>query len=268
MHQFIYSAFADEISDDLSEQIEVLKKHNINFLEFRSAFKKNVADFSKIELEEIARILKDNDIKVSAIGSPIGKVDINFNFENYLELFKKIIDFAHVLETKYIRIFSFYVPTNQEEKYTDIVIERIAKFTELAQCEDIILLHENEKGIYGSNAERCLKILKTINSPNLKATFDPANFVQCKVETYPHAFNLLKEYIDYIHIKDARFVDGSVTVAGEGDGKIREIVNELKQMNYKGFISIEPHLNNNLPGGGPVNFSKAYNAISKIINQN
>lgn len=265
MYKFIFSAFADEISDDLSTQISVLKKHGIEYLEFRSAYKKNVADYTESEAAEIVKVLKENGIKVSSIGSPIGKVDVNCDFEKYLDLFKHVLNLAHIFETKYIRIFSFYVPQGEEEKYTEIVIERIAKFTELAKNEDLVLLHENEKEIYGSNAQRCFRILKTINSPNLRATFDPANFVQCKVEVWPHAFNLLKDYIEYVHIKDAKFKDGSVTVAGQGDGKVKEVIEELKKMNYQGFLSIEPHLNNSLPGGGPENFAKAYTAIKSII---
>jgi len=265
MYNFLFSAFADEISDDLDEQIDVLKKHNILYLEFRSAYGKNIADYTEDEAKEVFKKIEENNIKVSAIGSPIGKVDVNCDFKKYIEVFKHIMNLAHVFKTRYIRIFSFYVPAGDEEKYTDVVIERLSKFAELAKDEGIVLLHENEKEIYGSNAFLCRKILSTINSPNLRATFDPANFVQCNVEVFPHAFDLLKDYIEYVHIKDARFSDGSVTVAGEGDGKLKEVIEELKKMNYNGFLSIEPHLNNNLPGGGPKNFSKAYDALVKLL---
>lgn len=267
MYKFIFSAFGDEIANGLDEQIEVLKKHGIEYLEFRAANGKNIADYTEKEAKEVIKRLKDSGIKVSAIGSPVGKVDVDCDFEKYLDLFKHIVQLSHILETKYIRIFSFYVPEGEEEKYTDVVIKRLSKFAEIAKEEGVVLLHENEKDIYGSNAERCLKILSTINSPNLRATFDPANFVQCKVEVFPHAFELLKDYIEYVHIKDARFSDGSVTVAGEGDGKIRDVIKALKERGFCGFLSIEPHLNNNLPGGGPGNFAKAYRAIKKIIDE-
>ncbi|AEM72779.1 sugar phosphate isomerase/epimerase family protein [Caldicellulosiruptor acetigenus] len=267
MYKFIFSAFGDEIASSLDEQIEVLKKHGIEYLEFRSANGKNIADYTENEAKEVLKKLKDNGVKVSAIGSPIGKVDVNCDFEKYLELFKHVLQLAHILETKYIRIFSFYVPESEEEKYTDDVIERLSKFTEIAKRENLVLLHENEKEIYGSNAERCFKILSAINSPNLRATFDPANFVLCKVEVYPHAFELLKDYIEYVHIKDAKFSDGSVTVAGESDGRVKDVIEALKKMGFYGFLSIEPHLNNNLPGGGPENFEKAYRAIKKLIDE-
>jgi len=267
MYKFIFSAFGDEIASNLDEQIEVLQRHGIEYLEFRSANGKSVADYTENEAKQVLKKLKDSGIKVSAIGSPIGKVDVNCDFEKYLELFKHIVELAHILETRYIRIFSFYVPEGEEEKYTDVVIERLSKFTEIAKKENLVLLHENEKEIYGSSAERCFKILSTINSPNLRATFDPANFVQCKVEVYPHAFELLKDYIEYVHIKDAKFSDGSVTVAGDGDGRIKDVIAALKRRGFCGFLSIEPHLNNNLPGGGPENFARAYRAIKKIIDE-
>lgn len=235
MYKFVFSAFGDEIANSLDEQIEVLKKYDIEYLEFRSANGKNIADYTENEAREVLKKLKDNGIKVSAIGSPIGKVDVNCDFEKYLELFMHIAELAHILETRYIRIFSFYVPEGEEEKYTDVVIERISKFTEIAKRENLVLLHENEKEIYGSSAERCFKILSTINSPNLRATFDPANFVQCKVEVYPHAFEILKDYIEYVHIKDAKFSDGSVTVAGEGDGRVKDVIEALKKRAFVVF---------------------------------
>ena len=46
----------------------------------------------------------------------------------------------------------------------------------------------------------------------------------------------------YIHVKDARKADGVIVPAGKGDGKIQEILKDLFEHGYKGFISLEPHL--------------------------
>ncbi|MDK2902591.1 MAG: hypothetical protein PWQ93_510, partial [Clostridiales bacterium] len=150
--------------------------------------------------------------------------------------------------------------------YREKVMERWAAFVTAAQDQGMILLHENEKEIYGDIPERCADIIQTMNVPFVKATFDPANFVQCDVETYPHAFNLLKDHIAYMHIKDALYKDHSVVPAGQGDGRVRDILRELDQAGYEGFLSIEPHLNNSLPGGGPENFKRAYRALMDILN--
>ncbi|MEZ0536488.1 sugar phosphate isomerase/epimerase family protein [Caldicellulosiruptoraceae bacterium PP1] len=267
MYRFFISAFGDEIANDLDTQLRILIENNVEYIEFRGADGKGVANITLTEMQEMAKRISDKNIKVSCVSSPIGKIPIEDDFNQHFDLYKNIVEKAHILNTKYIRLFSFYVPEGDEDTYKDIVIERLSKFTDYAKSEDVIILHENEKGIYGNTPERCLNILKSINSKNLRAIFDPANFVQCNVETFPHAFSLLKDFIEYMHIKDALFKDGSVVPAGYGDGRVKNIIDELKKMNFNGFLSIEPHLNNNLPGGGPENFKKALSALLNIIKE-
>ena len=131
----------------------------------------------------------------------------------------------------------------------------------------MVLLHENEREIYGDTAERCLDLLDSLACPYVKATFDPANFVLDGEETYPYAFNLLKKHIAYLHIKDAIRKEHTIVPAGEGDGHLVEILTALKQTGFDGFLSIEPHLNNNLPGGGPGSFAVAANALKSLLSQ-
>lgn len=266
MPGFVLSAFADEISKDLNTQMDVLDAHNIKYIEFRSA-DKPVLSYTRDELRDIKKKLDDRGFKVSAVGSPIGKVDISVDFNEYLDTFKWCLEVAHILDTPYIRMFSFYPPKGKADEYESMVIERIGKMADLAGAENIVLLHENEKDIYGDTAERCLKILKGVNSPYLWATFDPANFIQCGVVPYPDAYELLKDYIKYVHVKDAKFDGGIVTPAGKGDGRVEELLKVLHKSGFEGFLSIEPHLNNSLPGGGPELFDVAYKALKDILDK-
>jgi L-ribulose-5-phosphate 3-epimerase len=132
-----------------------------------------------------------------------------------------------------------------------------------------MLLHENEHSIYGDTAARCLDLLESLACPYVKATFDPANFILEGEETYPYAFELLKKHIAYLHIKDAVYADRSprVVPAGQGDGRLKDILMALHRSGFAGFLSIEPHLNENLPGGGPGRFKIAADALKLILNQ-
>ena len=264
--KFVLSAFGDEISPHLEEQIRVLLANDIHFLEIRDVEGQVIIDYSLAEVKNIQQKLTAAGIGVSAVGSPIGKIPINEAFGPHLERFKKTIEVAHALKTSNIRMFSFYMPPdNDPAQFRNSVLERWQQFVEAARGTGLTLLHENEKGIYGDTAKRCLDLLDSLNCPYVKATFDPANFVQCGEETYPAAYNLLRKHIAYLHIKDSRYQDGSVTPAGEGDGKLREILADLKQSGYEGFLSIEPHMKDNLPGGGPEMFGIAANALKKIL---
>ena len=177
-------------------------------------------------------------------------------------------------------MFSFFIPEKDNpEKYRDLVMERWNTFISTANGSGLILLHENEKNIYGDSAERCLDILQTMNCSYLKVVFDPANFVQCNLESYPKSFEILKDYIVYVHIKDARYKDFKVMPAGYGDGKVQEILYMLKKRNFNGFISLEPHLasfiglnslelnskNQNIQSEGYKEFEEAIKALKKIL---
>jgi sugar phosphate isomerase/epimerase len=142
----------------------------------------------------------------------------------------------------------------------------------LAEKENIILLHENEHGIYGEKPKECLDILETVNSPNLRCLFDPANFIIEGIKPYRDAYPILKDYIVYLHIKDAKYVPGKIiiTPAGEGDGEVREILRALKKKGFDGFLSLEPHLSSagKYQGfSGPDLFKKAAEALKKILEE-
>lgn len=266
MSNFLLSAFADEISPRLDEQIIILKEHQIGYVEFRSLENRNVLDHTPAELRRIAARLRDAGLAVSAIGSPIGKVSITDPFEPHLERFRKAITAAEILGTPNIRMFSFYIPEGEKaESYAAAVIERWQAFFDTAFGSGMTLLHENERGIFGESPENCLTLLKAMDSPLVRATFDPANFVQAGFEVYPGAFELLRPYIAYMHIKDARKGSGEVVPAGEGDGSLRRILKGLHEQGFQGFLSIEPHLNNNEPGGGAAQFARAANALKSIL---
>ena len=280
MSKFVLSAFADEIDADLKTQMDVLDQHGIKFIEMRGVNGKSFVQHSLEEAKDIKKQLDERGFKLSAVGSPIGKVSINDSFEPHLELFKHTIKLAQIMETKYIRIFSFYIPKGEElSKYRPAVMDRFSSFMEAVKGTDLMLLHENEKDIYGETPECCLDIIKTMGSDQLRATFDPANFIQCNCEAYPKSFNMLKDYIEYLHIKDARIIDNQIVPSGQGDGKVYEILSELKKSGFEGFLSIEPHLGNfvgfadleknspgfDLPNGGPKQFAIATNALKKVL---
>lgn len=243
MYNFTLSAFADEIDVNLSKQIEVLKKHGISHMELRSIDSVNVSKFTLPYAKEVKGILDAEGIKVSAIGSPIGKIRLDEDLDAHMDLLKHVIELAETFDSKYIRLFSFYPPEGKAlADCKNEVIENMGRMVEVAKDSSVILLHENEKDIYGEKAKECLEVLEAINSPKLRATFDPANFVQVGQEVYPEAYDMLKDYIEYFHVKDAFFNTKKIVPAGYGDGKMKELIERLKADNFNGFLSLEPHL--------------------------
>ena len=229
-------AFADEADDALAGQIKAMQENGIGYLELRTIDQKNVTKFTNDEVKEYKKQLDDAGIKVWSIGSPIGKVKITDDFNVDLDLCKRTVEIANMFGAKTIRMFSFY-GTGGEAQYRDEVMERLSKYVEAARGSGVTLCHENEKGIYGDNAARCLEIHRAV--PELKSVFDPANFVQVGQDTL-EAWEMLEPYVFYGHIKDSR-ADGSIVPPGKGLGRISEY---LPKFVAKGcdMLTLEPHL--------------------------
>jgi len=236
MKNYKVFAFADEADKDFSGQIAAMKENRLDGLEIRGVNGKNIKDVTIAEAKDLKQQLDDNGLSVWAIGSPSGKFNITDEFVPHLDQFKHMMDLAHILGASSYRLFSFFIPKDEDaSKYKDEVIEQLSKFCESAKESGVTLCHENEKGIYGDIADRCVEIHK--NLPALKAVFDPANFIQCKEDNTLEAFDKLKNYIHYMHIKDAT-ASGDVVASGDGIGNIKRLI-EL----YEGDVfSIEPHL--------------------------
>ena len=240
-HKFILSGFSDEIDEMIPVQFSHLKTLGIQYFEPRGINGKNISALSDEEVLALKKEMDTFEISVSSIGSPIGKILITDDFEPHMEQLRRTIRTAKMLGTKYIRMFSFYIPDGKYEEFRDEVMRRMKAMTALAEKEDVILLHENEKGIYGDIALRCLDLLDEVNSPYLRAVFDPANFIQCGQVTFPDAFEMLKDHVVYMHVKDALW-DGTVVPAGYGEGHVADIITALSDRGYEGFLSLEPHL--------------------------
>ena len=232
--KFRLAAFADEADSRLDGQISAMRENGIEYLEIRGVDGKTVSDITAEEAREIRSRLEAAGVAVWSVGSPFGKIGITEDFEPHMDKFRRGLELADILGAKHIRIFSFYVPHDNTENYSDEVMRRLEAFLAAADGSSITLCHENEKGIYGDNAERCAEI--HANFPKLRAVFDPTNFVQCGQET-TSAWELLSPYVEYLHIKDA-LEDGSVVPAGKGIGNIAHILKK-----YCGTVlTVEPHL--------------------------
>jgi sugar phosphate isomerase/epimerase len=267
----ILSGFADEISPEPEEQLATLAAESISHLELRSAWSVNVVDFTAGQLAALRAALDAAGVRVSAIGSPIGKIPIGAPLGPELERMRRIADIAGELGTTIIRVFSFFMPSGEPpERHRLEVIDRMGALARVAADRGLILAHENEKEIYGDTPDRCADLITSVGSAALRATFDAANFVQCGVRPHSEGYGLLRPHLVYLQVKDALAATGEVVPAGRGDGQVRETLAALRDSGFSGFVSLEPHLA--LAGryggfSGPEGFSRAAQALKFILNE-
>jgi len=231
-------AFADEASAQMDGQITAMKRNGLQGLEIRGVDGTNVSKITAEKAKEVRRMLDDNGLRTWSIGSPIGKIKITDAFTPHLDVYKHTLEIANILGAENLRLFSFFMPKGEDPApYRDAVMERLARFLEVGKGSGVNLCHENEKGIYGDVADRCQELHKTF--PELKAIFDPANFVQSGDDTL-RGWDMLKDHVCYLHIKDA-LPDGSVVPAGKGSGNVPAIVKDyIARGGYA--MTLEPHL--------------------------
>lgn len=265
------TGFADEISSDPQEQIATLQAESIRYLEFRAVWGENVLSLSTEKLKEFRSMLDDAGIGVSAIGSPVGKIKIAEPFEPELDRFKYSLEVAELMGAQYVRIFSYYMPEGEDPAtYRDEVLRRMKAKVDAAEGSPFKLFSENEADLYGMTPQRCREIIDHCGGrQRVIQCFDPGNFVHREMDPMA-AWGILGDVTGYFHIKDgSRDPSWHCTPAGEGDGKIPEILADaVKNKGYEGFTSLEPHLR----GGdkrsgfsGPELFRQAAQALKKVL---
>lgn len=242
MKKLAITGFSDEIAPDFDLQLSAVREWGVSFIELRGADGVNVSDFTPEKLREIKEKLKNAGVSVSSIGSPIGKIAVTDPFEPHMEKLKRTLEIQKELNAPYLRMFSFYMPQNEDPaQYRGEVFDRVGAMIEEAGRWESVLLHENEKQIYGDTAPRCAELMKEFYGPHFKAVFDFANFVEVGQETLP-AYETLHPYIEYVHIKDALWDEKKIVPAGQGNGHVKEILGDLLAGGWRGFLSLEPHL--------------------------
>ena len=242
MEKWILSAFADEYCPDLRGQVEALNRFGISHMEPRFLDGRNVSALSPQEAREAKKILEDGGIHVSALGSPLGKFHLEERFEDHLELARRVYENANILGTDKVRMFSFYLrPGESRQQGKQEVLDKLGVLLDLADSFGVKLCHENEGKLYGESPEQCLELMETFGG-RLRTVFDMGNYTLGGYTPWPDGYEMLKDYIEYFHIKDA-LAAGAIVPAGKGEAHIREILHAHSEYTGKPVIlSLEPHL--------------------------
>ena len=263
------TGFADEVSSNIEDQIRVTKELGWNAIEARSIGELNIHDISDADFENVCKVLLDNRIHINCFGSTIANWSkkISDPFEISLQEVERTISRMQCLNVKLVRIMS-YARCPGSEQYAEERFRRLKVICDKFLDAGITPLHENCMNYGGMSWMHTLELIKNI--PGLRLVFDTGNPVISKdysktedrKQDSLEFFKKIHEHVEHIHIKDA-FLDKDkecFVFPGEGDAKILDILKELKHMNYKGGISIEPHMASVFhdPDAGVASFDESY----------
>jgi sugar phosphate isomerase/epimerase len=265
------SAFADEIDKDLTVQMDTCQANGVRCIDVRGIDGINVSNMTVEQVRQYKKRMDGRGFSVPCIGSPLGKIRMDEDFAAHLEVMKRCCDNAHAFGTKYVRVFSFYPPQGKNiADYRAGVMERLEAMVKLAEQRDVILLHENEKAIYGAKPDGVKDIFATIRSPRLLGIFDPANYIEEGIRPYTDGWKQgLDKLTFWFHIKDkASQHDPTCVPAGQGAGQIAEIFKEVKASGFSGIMTLEPHMKaaGQFAGfTGPGLFAQAVAGLKKLL---
>lgn len=267
---FTLSAFADEIGPDPQQQIDVLLGCGVRQIEFRSIHGVNVLSLSDAQIAEFQDQLTRHGMRLSAIASPIGKSPIDEPFDATLQKLGRAIELAKRFDTPNIRVFSFYPPTNGNTDWLahrTEVVRRLREMSARAADAGMRLVHENEHRIYGDSPEHVADLLSELPPPGFGSVYDPANFVFCGYDPWD-GWLRTRDRVVHFHIKDWKTGAAHGCLAGEGDGRIPEVLRDAASRGFSGFCTLEPHLLGGSPTGGvtgPELFPKAASSLQRLL---
>ncbi|WNR42854.1 sugar phosphate isomerase/epimerase family protein [Paenibacillus roseipurpureus] len=209
------------------------------------------------------KLLDEYGFKVSAVSmsAAFHKV-ISADLDKYAAALLYAVEVAKTLGAQYVNHYCYNLSLEISPD-----LERIKKAvtpaTRFAEKEGIILCLENEAHDATQTPEGMLHILQAMDSPNFKTTFDATNYYQAGQESFPYAYDLLKPYIAYVHLKNgcvyrpelghSEKSKGAVMTGSlapnyiyypplpEGTVNMDGVLARLEKDGYTGFCIIEPH---------------------------
>jgi len=262
---FTITGFADELDNDFEVQMKHWKKMGLSWFELRSAWGTNVMSLTDEQIARIKGLIDSIGVRVSCIGSPIGKTFIEDPPEFEMKRLERAAFLAHYFGCRYVRVFSFYSREGNILDHRDEVMRRLRAMSDYAQKNDIVLLHENEAKIYGEHSRESAEIAATLKSDHFGLVFDPANY-SVAGENALEAEKTMHPYIGYVHVKDYAGHDLDMSIPGQGVSCIPQVFERLKDRDL--FISMEPHLDVAGQFGGftaPEKYASAVDAVRSIM---
>lgn len=236
------SAFADEAGASTEEQIAALQRAGLSHLDIRALEDFNVSELPLDVAQNAAPKFAGAGIVIEMFGSPLGKIDIADDFESELQKLRHMAQLAPIFDCHAVRIFSYFNKTEKShDEWKSESLRRLNALKSEAKKLGLVLYHENESHIFGDNLENVSTIAHELrDGETFRLIFDFDNYNQGGEDVWRN-WQALKTKTDAFHLKDST-ADGQHVPIGQGAGYAREILRDAFQNNWRGPLSLEPHL--------------------------
>ena len=216
---------------------------------------------SQKEKDEYKRLLKENNLVVSALCGDMGGYGFERAEDNTerIQKTKEIVDLAVEFGTKVVTTHIGVIPDDKQNPRYGVMLKALTECGVYAKEKGVTLAIET-----GPEKARTLLAFLQDTKGGVGVNLDPANFVMVTGQDPVEAVRLLKNYIVHTHAKDGIMLDknqdptdvyhafavGGVDALnacegfqevplGEGEVAWDEYLKALKEIGYDGFLTIE-----------------------------
>ena len=252
--------FSDEISQDFEHTLKVIEELEIEYVELRSMWGKSLMDLPSNELKRVKELIEEKNLKVSVIASPFLKCHLREeetektrggthlfqekSYTKHLEILEHSFELAEMFGTHIVRAFSFWKKGNLTEDILEEIVQRFKTPVRRAEEENIILALENEHDCFIGSGKESRRFLERISSKNVGLIWDPGNAFFAGETPYPDGYNLVKDQIVHVHIKDTGKDEKGKPFwlpVGKGGVNFKGQLQALEEDNFQGVVSLETH---------------------------
>ena len=280
---FKLGVITDEITQNFEQALDFIASFSLSYCELRQLWGRNIMSLSQAELDRAKQMIDKHQMHVAEIASPLFKYNLpempaksgekrdtfmaSYTEQDTEALLKKSFDLARFFRTQKVRIFSYWRVDDPEKAYPS-VRAHLAKAAATAVQNKMVLLLENEQTCNVATGKELGRIIKDINSPGLRAMWDPANAAAMDEVPYPDGYNHIRGVFQHVHVKDVKKDPKSGEYkwlpVGSGAVDLKWQFKALIKDGYHGTMSLETHYRR--PDGNSVESSReSMQGLLKIL---
>ena len=250
----------------LEEQLAFFRKLAVSWMEFwppnaEGGILPRIS-FEGKDLGKAKELLAKYGVGVAAVAHPAAFFTemVEGSLDDYLATYRAAVDTAVELDAKIVNGYCFHWAMGQANPETEAFVSMLRQAVAYAQDKGVTITLENEARDATGTAKAMLRIIEAVGMEGFGTCYDAANYYHGTEEAWPYAYNKLKPYIRYVHIKNGRLHDPEVDreedigpwmpklenqflhycPIPDGAVNIEGLLNQMKQDNYDGFCAIEP----------------------------
>lgn len=241
------SVFADEVSRDVEEQVDLCARAGARAIELRSnIFGRSVQECTDEDVARMQKILARHGMRVAVIGSPVGKCKLGDEqeYQTHLQWFDRMCRLAHIFGTQLIRGFAFWTPDGRElprphlDELIEAIASRLAPIARRAREQGVWFCLECEVSTCSGTCAEIARIIAAVEpNDSLMVTWDCNNAASLGEHPLREGYAHVRGRVKHVHVKPNRYKN--IETVGETDASYREVFATLLADGYDGVATIE-----------------------------